>query len=333
MPNRHRSAHRLALAATVVFGGVACGGSGAATTPTLTPTQRPTPTPPPPLAAPWIVQVENLNAARPQSGLSTADVVYEYETEGGISRFSALFFETPTAAIGPVRSARLVTIKLVQVYKGTLLYSGGSEYVVQQLDSSGVRQYDETSAQGALFRDNSRPAPHNLFTDGSHMTALAQKVGAQTVDYRLWQRTPQPQLPKGGTPMPKFTVPVSDSENPVYSYDTATGGYQRTEPDTGVLNDNDTRAPWEATTIVVLPVPVTIAPEVEDVSGAHGLDFAIVGGGPGQLLVGGQMYPITFNQSPSGPPQLTLSSGAPAPVAPGQVLIELVDSGKTVQPA
>ena len=329
MPHRHRSTHLTALAAVVAFCAAACGGSSTA----ATPTPKPTPTPLPPLAAPWIVQVENLDAARPQAGLSTADVVYEYETEGGISRFSAMFFQTPTAAIGPVRSARLVTIKLVQGYKGTLLYSGGSEYVVQTLASSGVRQYDETSAQGALYRVNSRAAPHNLFTDGSHIAPLAQKVGAQTVDYRLWSRTPQTQLPKGGTPMPKFSVPVSDSENPVYSYDAATGGYQRTEPDTGVLNDNDTQAPWEAKTIVVLPVPVTIGPEVEDVSGAHGLDFALVGSGSGQLAIGGQVYPITFNQSPSGPPQLTLAGGAPAPVAPGQVLIELVSTGRSVQPA
>lgn len=329
MSRPRRGAPLVALAAIVAACAVACGGSATVATPTA----KPTPTAPPPLAAPWIVQVENLNAARPQAGLSTADLVYEYETEGGISRFSVLFFQTPTATIGPVRSARLVTIKLVQGYKGTLLYSGGSEYVVQTLASSGVRQYDETSAQGALFRDNARFAPHNLFTDGSHLTPLAQKVGAQTVDYRLWTRTPPTQLPKGGTPMPKFSVPVSDSENPVYSYDTATGGYQRTEPDTGVLNDNDTQAPWEAKTIVVLPVPVTIGPEVEDVSGAHGLDFALVGSGSGQLAIGGQVYPITFNQSPNGPPQLTLSTGAPAPVAPGQVLIELVSTGRAVQPA
>lgn len=329
MPCRYRNARLLALAAIVAAAAAACGASTAGSTPT----PKPTPTQPPPLAAPWIVQVENQADARPQAGLSTADVVYEYETEGGISRFSAMFFSTPTAMVGPIRSARLVTIKLVQGYKGTLLYSGGSTYVVQQLGSSGVRQYDETSAEGALFRVNSRAAPHNLFTDGSHMTPLTKKVGSQTVDYRLWQRTPQTQLPKGGTPMPKFSVPVSDSENPVYAYDTATGGYQRTEPDTGVLNDNDTQTPWEAKTIVVLPVSVTTGPEVEDVSGAHGLDFALVSGGPGQVAIGGQVFQVNFSQSPSGPPQLTLSSGKPAPIAPGQVLIELVATGKTIQPA
>src|SRR5215472_15169840 len=85
MTNRLRNARILAVGAVVAVGAVACGGSA---TPQGGDTPKPTPTQPPPLAAPWIVQVENLGDARPQAGLSTADVVYEYETEGGISRFS-----------------------------------------------------------------------------------------------------------------------------------------------------------------------------------------------------------------------------------------------------
>ena len=339
MHNHQRNARLLATITVVTLGGVAC---GAAAKPSPTPkhagtpaSAAPTPTPTPKpaaLAAPYIIQVENLNLARPQSGLSTADIVYEYETEGGISRFSTMFFTPPTATIGPVRSARLVTIRLVDVYNATLVYSGGSTYVVQTLADQGVRQYNETSAQGALYRISSRVPPHNLYTDGSHFAPLVQRVGPQSASYQLWTRTPQTALPPGGTPLPKFSVPVSASENPDYSYDAATGGYQRTEPDTGVLIDQDTQAPWEPKTIVVLPVAVTVAPEVEDVSGTFGLDFAIVASGPGQLAVGGQLYAITFTQGGSGPPQLTLANGQPAPVAPGQVLIELVRTGLTVKP-
>ena len=77
-------------------------------------------------------------------------------------------------------------------------------------------------------------------------------------------------------------------------------------------------------------MPITVGPEVEDVSGTHGLDFALVGSGNGQLLVGGSIYPITWTQPASGPPQLTLPSGQPAPIVPGPVLIELVPPGGTV---
>lgn len=338
MSNLHRNARLLAVTAVVTIGGVACG-AAAKLSPSPSPKHAGTPAPsaPPapaptaaPLSAPFIIQVENLNAARPQSGLSTADIVYEYETEGGISRFSAIFFQPPTATVGPVRSARLVTIRLVDVYDGTLVYSGGSNYVVATLVDSNVRQYDETSAQGALFRVNSRFAPHNLYTDGSHFAPLAQRVGPHTVSYQLWNRTSQLALPPGGTPMPKFSVPVSDSENPSYAYDTATGGYQRTEPDTGVLTDNDTRAPWEPKTIIVLPVAVTQGPEIESGCCTYGLDFGLVSSGQGQLAIGGQLYPISFTQPGKGPPSISLANGAPAPVAPGQVLVELVKAGRSV---
>ncbi len=118
MPNIQSNVRLLAVAAILTVGAVACGTASPAKTPKPHPSATPRPKPtatatpaPPPLAAPYLIQVENLNAARPQSGLSTADIVYEYETEGGISRFSAMFFSTPTATIGPVRSARLATIK------------------------------------------------------------------------------------------------------------------------------------------------------------------------------------------------------------------------------
>lgn len=341
MPNIHSHVRLLAVAAILTVGAVACGAASPVKTPkphpsatpkpTPTPT-TPTPAPPPPVAAPYIIQVENLNDARPQSGLSTADIVYEYETEGGISRFSAIFFSTPTATIGPIRSARLATIKLIGIYNATLVYSGASDFVAATLIDSGARQYNETSAQGALFRISSRFAPHNLYTDGAHFAPLAQRVGPQTTTYQLWNRTAIQALPPGATTMTKFTVPVSSSETPTFSYDLATGGYQRTEPDTGVLIDQDTQAPWEPKNILVLPVSVTTGPEVESGCCTYGLDFGLVATGPAQLMVGGQMYPITFNQGPTGPPVLTMANGQPAPVTSGQVLIELVKTGLTVTP-
>jgi len=88
-----------------VVSAAACGAPG-------TPTARPTPAGSP---APALIQVENIVAARPQAGLSGADVVVEYLTEGGISRFSVLFLHAPSARVGPVRSARLVTITLAPV--------------------------------------------------------------------------------------------------------------------------------------------------------------------------------------------------------------------------
>jgi hypothetical protein len=279
-----------------------------------------------------MIQVENLWAARPQSGLTQADVLYEYQTEGGISRFTALYFRVPSGTVGPIRSARLVTIKLLRVWGGTLLYSGATVYVSTLLGNSGLRQYDESRAAGALFRFAARAAPHNLYTDGGHMAAFEQHIGPQVVGYQPWARTGQASLPPGGSPVARFEVPLSQYERPIFTYNASTGRYVRTEPDTGLLTDANSGAAFRPATVAVLQMAVTVGPEVEDPSGAHGLDFGLLGSGVGQLAMGGHLYPITWIQGASGPPLLTMASGQPAPIAPGQVLIELVPPGQAVQP-
>src|SRR5947209_4943254 len=54
------------------------------------------------------VMLDNISPdARPQSGLSQADMVFETLAEGGITRFLAIFHDHDAGTIGPVRSTRL----------------------------------------------------------------------------------------------------------------------------------------------------------------------------------------------------------------------------------
>lgn len=55
---------------------------------------------------PVAVMVENSFAARPQSGLILADVVFEVVDEYGITRFVAIYNSNSASVVGPVRSAR-----------------------------------------------------------------------------------------------------------------------------------------------------------------------------------------------------------------------------------
>jgi hypothetical protein len=55
---------------------------------------------------PVAVMVENSFAARPQSGLILADVVFEVVDEYGITRFVAIYNSNSAPVVGPVRSAR-----------------------------------------------------------------------------------------------------------------------------------------------------------------------------------------------------------------------------------
>ena len=58
---------------------------------------------------PLAIMIENHPDARPQSGLSYADVVFEAVAEGGVTRFMALYYcgaQRFDVAVAPVRSAR-----------------------------------------------------------------------------------------------------------------------------------------------------------------------------------------------------------------------------------
>jgi hypothetical protein len=83
---------------------------------------------------PLLVMIENHSESRPQSGLNNADIVYESNSEGGITRFMGVFYcnavkgATNKYDVGPVRSARTYFLDLASEYSDYPLYAhvGGS---------------------------------------------------------------------------------------------------------------------------------------------------------------------------------------------------------------
>jgi len=76
------------------------------------------------LRRPLAVMIENHEESRPQSGISSADIVYEAVAEGGITRFMAVFYCGAVAKeniIGPIRSARTYFLDWASEY-GPALY-------------------------------------------------------------------------------------------------------------------------------------------------------------------------------------------------------------------
>lgn len=69
------------------------------------------------------VMIENHEEARPQSGISYADVVYEAVAEGGITRFLSVFYCQDAGMVGPVRSARTYFLDFISEYGSNPLYA------------------------------------------------------------------------------------------------------------------------------------------------------------------------------------------------------------------
>jgi hypothetical protein len=76
---------------------------------------------------PLAVMIENHTEARPQSGLSSADVVYEAVAEGGITRFMGVYLcNISDTQVGPVRSARTYFVDWLSEYDALYAHVGGA---------------------------------------------------------------------------------------------------------------------------------------------------------------------------------------------------------------
>lgn len=113
------------------------------------------------------VMIENLasTSVRPQKGLLNASVVYEVIVEGGITRFMAVFANDADHEVGPVRSARDTYLEFASEYNCQYTHAGGSYTAMNAIPRFGMRDLDGLREAGYFWRDSSRYAPHNLFTN------------------------------------------------------------------------------------------------------------------------------------------------------------------------
>ncbi|MBI5052526.1 MAG: DUF3048 domain-containing protein, partial [Chloroflexi bacterium] len=73
---------------------------------------------------PLMVQLGNSGPERPQFGLAQADLIFETLSEGGITRFSAVYLCQDAQDIAGVRSARLINLQIIPIFDAILAHVG-----------------------------------------------------------------------------------------------------------------------------------------------------------------------------------------------------------------
>ena len=138
----------------------------------------------PPAFASLAIMIENQADARPQTGLTQADVVYEALAEGGITRFIALYLSGDVPVVGPVRSLRHYFAFLAADYGADVVHIGASPEGYAWRDAMNMGHLDETFAEPGVWRVPTRPPPHNAYTDTSADRGFLQDRGRQQT--RSW---------------------------------------------------------------------------------------------------------------------------------------------------
>lgn len=117
---------------------------------------------------PVAVMINNHSDARPQSGLNSADVVFEALAESGITRFLAIFWSEAPKKVGPIRSARQYYLEWLSAYDPLFIYDGCAETKNPKTDACGnVYAYNikKIATAGAWrWNDGKRYAPHNEYS-------------------------------------------------------------------------------------------------------------------------------------------------------------------------
>jgi hypothetical protein len=133
-----------------------------------------------------IVKIDNLDAARPQTGLTRADIIYLLPVEGGLSRIMAVFSTHVPPVIGPIRSSREDDIELLRQYgRPAFAYSGADPRLLPLVHRARIVDLYEGLARG-YYRDPRRLAPHNLYARTSQLLAQAQGASrAHAIGFRF----------------------------------------------------------------------------------------------------------------------------------------------------
>ena len=342
-----RSAIAFAAAVTIAIGGCA---------------RRPAPvTPPSPPVSPKPMATDPLNGmmvdphalrhrvaavmidnypidARPQSGLHDAEIIYEVEAEGGITRYLALYLAASPSKIGPVRSARTYFVDIARPYDPLFAHAGENDDVwepLKELRADGFADMEEiVGTPEAFWRDETRDMPHNLYTSIALLRKSAPNHGWPDTPFNgaplHFEPAAQPApassaavtLPAAPTPpgaVDSFDLNFWDDYTVTYRRD---GDAFERVIDNVVQHDRDDARPYRVADVVVVWIPARVL----DAQGDLAMD--VYGDYPAAVVRTTGVTEARWSApGAQDTPLLADASGKAVALTPGQIYIEVMPQG------
>jgi hypothetical protein len=253
-----------------------------AATATMTPTASPTATPmvinpftglPVSDAAliqrrPIAIKVSNYpRSARPQAGLSFADLLIEYYQEHGITRFHALYLSRDVPKVGPIRSGREIDARLEEAYQSYLVYNAADTKVwefMNNVNLMGVILHEGPVQCPGLCRDNSQVHINSLYGNTVDLRSEAIRLKKPDINPNLEGMVFSEQTPAmtntAGTIRVRFLIDMAIAQwvyNPAdhkYYRWSETGKIIKNIPEMAPLKDRLTGEQLSVSNIVIVYV-------------------------------------------------------------------------------
>ncbi|MFY9330245.1 MAG: DUF3048 domain-containing protein [Candidatus Nanopelagicales bacterium] len=270
-----------------------------------------------------VVKLDNTKAAQPHAGLTAADLVYVEEVEWGLTRLAAVFATQIPDVLGPVRSARVSDIDIVEPFgRVAFAYSGAQGKLLPSLAAANFFDASANASYVGWFDDANRNSPvdHMIrpaevldqFPDAARASSIGLEFSAQP--------------PRGGAPGTEASA-TWPSSSISFSWDQAAGDYIVSMD--GSVSRAAEGGSQRAATVVIQSV-VQSDSGYGDKFGGVTPQIDVIGSGDAVVLRDGQSWPVTWERS-GGPEGTTylLADGSVMPFAIGQAWIVLLDATRS----
>lgn len=284
-----------------------------------------------------------------QSGLSLADVAYEYYIEDGLTRFVAVFYGQNANRAGPVRSGRYFDEHVMRMYRAVLVFANADErvenYLLEQAELKPLLFVMRPDNCPPLCRDTTITGYNNIFVDTAG-------VGAKILDnsrQELRQTMFGPLFYPGSYPViTKIFTHYSEFSYGYWEYDPANFSYWRSSDaqDAEAFTINEVYQPhidqWNgqqvsAQNVVVLVVPHVFNNEFDRADQVFNIQ--LLGSSTAYIFREGRMIlGAWLRDSLNQPIQLVDKDRNPIPLQPGVTFYQVINpqsafrqNGETVE--
>jgi Protein of unknown function (DUF3048) N-terminal domain/Protein of unknown function (DUF3048) C-terminal domain len=254
-------------------------------------------------------KIENIAAARPQVGLSQADITFVEEVEGAQTRLIAVYHSRFPKRLGPVRSARSTDVQLLPLFgKPGLVYSGANPRVQRKINNASIVPIPRST------RDHSRVAPHNVFVNLAAIARSTKLSEASSIGWTFSDVVPHGS--EAGSVKARVGHDTFDFRYSSGRYTVRWNGSR--------YADGDTRTITKTDNVVIMKVP-NHPDGNRDVTGAPSIQSDTVGKGAVTIYRDGKKIAGRWQRTEaSGPLRFTDRAGEPIALKPGQTWVALV---------
>ena len=275
-----------------------------------------------------------------QTGLTRADVVYEYYIEDGLTRFIALFYSQDAERAGPVRSGRYFDEYIMRMYHSALVFGHADKRVETHLLESDLRPLlfeEQDNYFPPLWDSGSKNAENRLFVNTAGVGTKLSDNSHQELRAALFAPILYPLALPG---INRIYTHYSIYSYNYWEYDPAQQVYKRFSDASDATSftqgevytphiDNLTGEQIAADNVIILIVPHLFHNEFDREDQVF--DISINGSGDAYLFRNGRMIKATWVRDLVNQPILLVdSNGNPVPMKAGVTFYQVINPESSI---